>query len=96
MGEYCRFCKISNGSEIRIITKDKTILEIIADCIKKGCTNGHYPFWKLSLNGFRREELSDGTWQHIAGAVFEGYIGGEMIEDDENSDNNGWWKLKIQ
>jgi len=70
--------------------------EEIAKWVSKGCFSGYYPHWKLLINDVDKENLSETTLKHITNAIENGCIEGEIIEDDFNSDNNGWWILQIQ
>jgi len=69
------------------------MLEYIGSLIVKGFTSGYYPCWKLSLDGFCYDELSESTLEHISKSVAEGYVEGEVVENDQNHINTGWWKL---
>ncbi|KKS38542.1 MAG: hypothetical protein A3G49_06550 [Candidatus Sungbacteria bacterium RIFCSPLOWO2_12_FULL_41_11] len=76
--------------------KEALKLEHIAIVIITGVTNGYYPHWKLNT-GFRRNEISDISLQHIAQSVAKGITQGEVIEEIKNKETlTGWWKLKIQ
>jgi len=70
--------------------KDNTVLEYVANWIKNGFTCGYYPFWKLSFGGIQHIELSDATLNHISCAVSDGYVAGEVVEDN----TSGWWKIE--
>jgi len=73
------------------MSKDDTTLEYIANWIVNGFTIGYYPYWDLSFSNIQHNELSTETLLHIANAVADGYVEGEIIEV---STNNGWWKIK--
>jgi len=40
-------------------------------------------WWDLELKGNTHEELSDGDLEHIASQIKEGYIGGEIVQDEQ-------------
>ena len=75
--------------------KDVIILEYIASWINEGFTSGFHPYWKLSFDNVLHSELSDETLQHIALAVVEGYIEGEIIENGHEQNSSGWWHIQI-
>lgn len=72
------------------MSKDDGVLECIANWIKNGFASGYYPFWKLSFNNVQHNELGEATLNHIACAVADGYVEGEVIEDKVN----GWWRIE--
>ena len=70
------------------------MLEYIGSLIIKGFTSGYYPYWKLSLNNVSHNELSEATLEHISESITGGYIEGEIVENQDNHINTGWWKLE--
>ncbi len=74
------------------MSKDNKTLEYIANWIANDFTRGHYPYWELSFNNIQHNELSTETLWHIASAVADGYVEGEIVE---GSTNNGWWKIQF-
>ena len=70
------------------------MLKYIGSLIKIGFTSGYYPYWRLSLSGICYDELGESTLEHIFRSVIEGYVEGEVIENQDNYINTGWWKLE--
>ena len=69
------------------------MLEYIGSLIAKGFTSGYYPHWSLSLSDICHDELSKETLGHISKSVSEGYVEGEVIENNDDHVDTGWWKL---
>jgi hypothetical protein len=76
--------------------KEESTREYIADLIVNGYSNGFYPNWNITFFDVYYDMICDSDRRHIANAIRNGYIEGEVIIDNKNSDKNGWWKLQIQ
>ncbi len=41
--------------------------------------------WRLRIDGFNFEELSESTLEHIAWCIQEGYTNGQIVENDKKT-----------
>lgn len=74
--------------------KNETVVEYIADLIRKGFVAVYYPYWKLSLNGIDYNELDNLSLRYIAHEVADGFTEGEIIVNCKNC-KKGWWDIEF-
>ena len=70
-------------------------LEHIAQLIISGVSTGYYPHWNLVVSNITYSSISDITLNHVAKLVLTGFTQGEIIEESEEGNIRGWWRLKI-
>jgi len=66
-------------------------LEYVASLVLEGYKYGYSPDWDITISEVNHSDLSDNTFLYIAEKIQEGYIQGEIQEEDKS----GWWFLKI-
>ena len=66
-------------------------LEYIASLVLEGYNFGYSPDWEISFSELSRSEISENTLLHISKLIREGYIQGEVQEENKS----GWWFLKL-
>jgi len=71
-------------------------LNIIAEYVRKGCLTGYYPYWRLQFFDIDHSKLKETNLTQISNTIKKGYMEREIIKDNKNPDNNGWWKLVIE
>lgn len=68
------------------------LYEYISSLVLEGYIAGFDPEWKLVFLEVSHSDLSDIELSHIAKQIKEGFVNGEVQEDDKQ----GWWFLKIK
>ena len=65
----------------------------ISIMVVNGFKSGYYPTWNLTFTNIEYEYISENSLNHIAKQILNGIVFGEIIEDEKNADNNGWWEI---
>jgi len=65
--------------------------EHIGSLVNEGFLRGYYPDWEIEYIGISNLEMSEYSFDHIADGIKQGFIGGDIQEDDKS----GWWRLYI-
>jgi len=63
----------------------------IGDWVEGGFVCGYEPKWRIEYSGISKNEISQCSLGYIAKRIKEGFVGGDIIEDN----TLGWWKLTL-
>ncbi|MDR0831022.1 MAG: hypothetical protein LBN95_13080 [Prevotellaceae bacterium] len=67
-------------------------LEYIASLVLEGYTYGYSPDWEITFSEISRSEVNDNSLLHISKLIKDGYIQGEIQQENKS----GWWFLKLK